>query len=273
MSASAIFPPGLESLFLFFFLALVSPLKWQTAAKSSAANLLPSWSVSAPSSLCRSLPAEIRMYEFIGTAGGCSSIKWTHASLVASHVCCTSTDALTLYTSVDPIILSCPWFMTENCYIIPSTTLNSYRETNACHSSLWIKMDDIMGVSFQPCNVAVIAASWNPMYIPRQRNIPQIPWGKFHSHISPAASPEYEINQRGWMETKLPRGIMCRLIKNTLRSWEELVRLQGRRGDKPNQLGPVMLPRSDFEHLPSSERQLLLSCINIMTLLMTKWPL
>lgn len=52
------------------------------------------------------------------------------------------------------------------------------------------------------------------------------------------------------METKLPLGIIGRPIKNILRSWEELVWLQGHSGDQPNLLGPVMVPRNDY--LPSS---------------------
>lgn len=102
------------------------------------------------------------MYEFNGC--GCRRIKWIHAGLVSRHVCYTYMDTLPLYVSVDTIILSCPWFTTENCYKIPSITLYSCTETDeACHSFLWIKMDNIMRVSLQPCYVVVIF-TWSPMY-------------------------------------------------------------------------------------------------------------
>lgn len=52
------------------------------------------------------------------------------------------------------------------------------------------------------------------------------------------------------METKLPLGIIGIPIKNILRSWEELVWLQGHTGGQPNLLGPIMLPGNDY--LPNS---------------------
>lgn len=69
--------------------------------------------------------------------------------------------------------------------------------------------------------------------------------------VSPATSSEYEICQQERMETKLPLGIIGIPIKNILRSWEELVWLQGHTEGQPNLLRPVMLPRNDLEYLPT----------------------
>lgn len=84
--------------------------------------------------------------------------------------------------------------------------------------------------------------------MPHQRNVPEIPGEKFHSHtaISPETSTEYETRVRGEMEAKSPPGIIERPIKNILRSWEELVWLQGHHSDQPNLLRPVGLLRNDL---------------------------
>lgn len=123
----------------------------------------------------------------------------------------------------------------------------------ACHSFLWIKMDNIMGVSFQPCNVAVISTSLSPMYATPEKYPPD-PMREISFSHGPKSSNILRIWNlpAGWMETKLPLGIIGSPIKNIVRSWEELVWLQGHSGDQPNLLWPVMLPRNDLEHLPCS---------------------
>lgn len=112
-------------------------------------------------------------------------------------------------------------------------------------------------------------------HMPHQRNIPQIPWEKFHSHaaVSPATSSEYEIRQREWMGAKLPLGVIGSPIKNILQSWKELVWLHGSSGDQPNSLRPVMLSRNDLVYLPGSIVKERLSPNVWVSLLITTWPL
>lgn len=111
--------------------------------------------------------------------------------------------------------------------------------------------------------LSFLLAAWR---MPHRRNILEIPGEKFHFHsaISPATSPEYETNDHGEMEPKLPVGII-RSIKNMLWSWAGFQWLQGHLIYSGRDCCLQMIS------LTSNERRPLLEFISVTALLIRKW--
>lgn len=128
------------------------------AAKTSAANLLAGCYQPLPNSVVHFqqrlgciYSVAVVLYK-VNTCGPCTKTFVLHNLATTLRVCWPHNSQLSL-------IYNCK--LLQNSHRQPVFTHRNQWE--ACHSFLWIKMDNITGVSLQPCNFVVVSTR-SPMY-------------------------------------------------------------------------------------------------------------